>query len=835
MTDNTSGNIFKALLIEDNKDHSALIQYMLKRARKATFNVELKDTLTKALEFLADNEVDIVLLDLTLPDSLGLDTFGRIHAHAPNTPIIVVTASTDESQALMAFKKGAQDYLIKGEINTDLLERSIRYAIERQKTRVELYKSQTRLEKINKCFLDFGEDPSGNICRLTALFGELLGADCALYNSIDRDNMLCSIGQWNTPKDFNPRDNPKGHICYDVITKGDGEIFLIRNLQETDYVKTDPNVKRYNLQTYIGFPIKWKNEVVGSLCAVYMKDFVPGEEDIKSINIIAGAMEVEESRRRAEESLRDSEEMFRIIFESTTDCITVWDKDYNYLYANQAAIDHVRTTRDNVIGKNIQSGLGHIPEFMKLWMGRVDKVFQAQKPMKVEDSVMVGDRLVYSESVISPLRNKNGDVFAVGVVYRDITDRKFSETEMQKLNKDLVKSNKRLSQLSLRDTQTGLFNHKYLAELIGSEFYRAKRYGGSIAVIMIDVDYFKSINDVYGHKFGDLVLKQLAQQMRKMTRQYDVVIRYGGEEFLIISPGTDRAQATVLAQRILDSVGLYNFGNSKHTVKLKVSMAVASFPEDRASSGPDLIKVAEQILNTAKEEGGNRVLSSSDKAGAGRLIKKLKKSAGVKELKQKLGKLHRQANENLIESIFAFAKTLELKDHYTGEHVERTVHYATEIAKSLGLSQYDTEMIKEAAMLHDLGKIGISEKILTKRSKLAKKELEEIRKHPGIAADILRPIHVLNSIIPFILYHHERWDGKGYPTGLKGEDIPLGARIVAIADVYQALISNRPYRKALAKANALKIIQEGAGTQFDPKITNVFLNILKKEKDRKHK
>ena len=133
------------------------------------------------------------------------------------------------------------------------------------------------------------------------------------------------------------------------------------------------------------------------------------------------------SSRRAEEGLRESEEMFRIIFESTTDCVMVWDKDYNYLYANQASIDHVGTTRDKVIGKNIQSGLGHIPEFMKLWMGRIDKVFRAQKPMKVEDAVMVGNRLVYSESVVSPLRDKNGDIFAVAVVYRDITDRKYAE------------------------------------------------------------------------------------------------------------------------------------------------------------------------------------------------------------------------------------------------------------------------------------------------------------------------------------------------------------------------------------------------------------------------
>jgi putative nucleotidyltransferase with HDIG domain len=183
-----------------------------------------------------------------------------------------------------------------------------------------------------------------------------------------------------------------------------------------------------------------------------------------------------------------------------------------------------------------------------------------------------------------------------------------------------------------------------------------------------------------------------------------------------------------------------------------------------------------------------------------------------------------------MEAIFAFAKTIELKDHYTGEHVENTVKYATEIAKALGLSRDETELVKQAAMLHDLGKVGISENILLKKSKLTKKEFEEIKKHPQIGADIIRPIQYLRSIIPFIFYHHERWDGKGYPSGIKREEIPMGARIIALADVYQALTSDRPYRKAYPKKKAIEIIKSGAGTQFDPKIVDIFLKILNKEK-----
>jgi diguanylate cyclase (GGDEF)-like protein/PAS domain S-box-containing protein len=519
----------------------------------------------------------------------------------------------------------------------------------------------------------------------------MLGAACALYNRLDSKGMLCSVGRWHTPEDYNPKDRPEGHICYDIITQGKGRYLLIRDLQHTAYAKTDPNVKRYKLRTYLGYPIRWNGETVGSLCAVYRKDFVPSEEDLKLFGIIAAAVEVEESRGRAEESLRESEERFRIIFESTTDCVLVWDKDYNYLYANQAAIDHVGTTRNKVIGKNIRSGFGHIPEFMKLWMARIDKVFQTQKPMKVEDVNMVGNKLVYSESVVSPMRDKNGDVFAVGVVYRDITSRKRAEEELKKVNKELISSNRRLNQLALRDTHTGLYNHRYLAEIIVAEFYRAKKYNTPLSVIMVDVDYFKSINETYGHQFGDLVLKQLSQQLRKAIRQYDIIIRYGGEEFIVISPGIDIDQALTLAQRIFDTVSIYNFGNDKNAVKLKITLAAASYPEDKVASAMDMIKVAEQMLARAKEEGGNRVYSSMDKRKIASVLARSAKGKGLAVLKDKLDKLHKEVNQSLVESIFAFAKTIELKDHYTGEHVEKTVKYATDIAKALGLSKAEIE------------------------------------------------------------------------------------------------------------------------------------------------
>lgn len=413
----------------------------------------------------------------------------------------------------------------------------------------------------------------------------------------------------------------------------------------------------------------------------------------------------------------------------------------------------------------------------------------------------------------------------------DVIERKRAEEKLAVLNRQLLKSNTKLKHLALRDSHTGLFNHRYLGEVIEAEFDRAKRSAYSFSVIMLDIDYFKSINDVYGHQFGDLVLKQLSAQLKKIMRKYDIIGRFGGEEFLVVSPGIDKERALVLAHRILDAINLYNFGNKKHIVKLKISISVVSYPEDKAVKSTELIELVDQILNKVKEYGGNRVYSSSDIKKLRRPPEKSKeKDIDVGYLKEKLERLNKRANQSLIEAVFAFAKTLKLKDNYTGDHSEMTVQYATELVRILDLPKGEALLVRQAAILHDLGKIGISEKILLKKGSLTRKEFNEIKKHPEIGVDIIRPIHSLHGIIPLMLYHHERWDGKGYPNGLKGEQIPVGARIVAVADTYQALTSDRPYRKAYSQDEAAQIIGKSSGTQFDPKIADAFLNILKKEK-----
>ena len=576
---------------------------------------------------------------------------------------------------------------------------------------------------------------------------------------------------------------------------------------------------------------------------------------------LAAEVNVDISKRKAaEEALRKSELHRKAILANIPDMIWLKDKESRFVSVNARFAKTCGMKPEDIIGKT---------DFDLCWPKHLaekyiadDKTVVKSKKQKIIEEQAVDSRgnHMLLETIKTPVFNEKGEIiWTIGITH-DITKRKQNEAELRKyrdqlkklvkertaklerevrerrqaekereaMNKELLRSNKRLKQLSLRDPHTGLYNHRYLAEIIEAEFHRAKRYAYPLSVMMLDLDYFKSINDVYGHQFGDLVLKQLADQLKKEVRKYDTVIRYGGEEFIIISPSLDRSSALVFARRIQDTINLYNFGNKKHIVRLKLSIAVASFPEDDISEGMDLVESTDQILNRVKESGGNKVYSSGDIKN-GKPLVTLAESNDVIFLKNKISKLTKRANQGLIEAIFAFAKTIEVKDHYTGEHVERTVYHSTEIAKALELPEYEIEHIKQASALHDLGKIGISESILFKKTKLTKSEFEIIKKHPQIGVDIIRPIHFLHPIIPLILHHHEKWDGTGYPYGLKEDAIPLGARIVTVSDVYQALTSNRPYRKAYSRKEAVEIIKQEAGILFDPAIVNIFLKILQKE------
>lgn len=217
-----------------------------------------------------------------------------------------------------------------------------------------------------------------------------------------------------------------------------------------------------------------------------------------------------------------------------------------------------------------------------------------------------------------------------------------------------------------------------------------------------------------------------------------------------------------------------------------------------------------------------------------RLMKDLEKQTlllerKVEERTKELTSTHKELQEVYMRTITALASAVDAKDHYTRSHSEHVTKYAVAIAKEMRLAPSEIELIREACQLHDLGKIGIHDYILTKPGKLTPEEWDEIRLHSLRGAEILKPLTFLNGVIELIRQHHERYDGKGYPYGYKGKKIELGARIIAAADAYDAMISERPYRKAYSKEGAIKELKRNSGTQFDPKVIKAFLKVLKKE------
>lgn len=407
---------------------------------------------------------------------------------------------------------------------------------------------------------------------------------------------------------------------------------------------------------------------------------------------------------------------------------------------------------------------------------------------------------------------------------------------LQKLNKLVSNKSKKylvqLKDLTIKDPLTGVYNYRYLRERLPVEIYRSKRYDQPFSLAILDIDYFKSINDAYGYHMGDALLVEFAHFIKKFLRRSDVLVRYGGEEFVILMTDTDKLGAQYLANRLITQLASYTFKIDETRIKVKGSMGVVTLSQDASCDSADkLLGAVDEALQRAKDSGGNIAIAYSELYKNKKdIYHKISTFEEVVILKRKIKKLARHVDRVVLESIFAFSKSLEARDFYTAEHAEEMVSLVLRMGKDIGLSQEMLNNLERGAMLHDIGKIGISDHILRKKSKLTPEEYRIIKTHPKIGAEIIRAIHFLKDVVPIVLHHHERWDGKGYPSGLKEREIPLLARIVAIADAYQALISDRPYRKAYHKREAWEILKKEAGMHFDKDLVNILIRLESNQK-----
>ncbi len=353
------------------------------------------------------------------------------------------------------------------------------------------------------------------------------------------------------------------------------------------------------------------------------------------------------------------------------------------------------------------------------------------------------------------------------------------------------------------DELTKLLNRRSLDELMTSEINRHSRYGGVFSLIIIDLDNFKAFNDNYGHPAGDKMLREVGGVLKATVRSTDQAFRYGGDEFAILLPNTPVDAAIQVADRVRRQVAAKT--KDGH-VTITASLGLANWPADGVAAD-EIVAAADTALYRAKREGGNRSHCAS-----GTLLDLDDTTLGLKDGK----------NGDTLSAIFALAEAVDAKEHCASSHWRKVKELAVLLATAIELEPEEIRKLETSAWLHDIGKISVSEKILNKRTPLMADEWEVIRTHPQVGVNIASRAPELAPCLPGILHHHERYDGTGYPIGLKGEEIPLEARILAIADAFAAMTTVRSYSDALSIEEALEELKRGAGTQFDPSLTEIF-------------
>ena len=372
---------------------------------------------------------------------------------------------------------------------------------------------------------------------------------------------------------------------------------------------------------------------------------------------------------------------------------------------------------------------------------------------------------------------------------------------------------KELKNLANVDELTGLYNHRYFQEFLQKSIDEADKKKQEVSLLFMDIDYFKNFNDINGHQAGDLLLKEISQILKYCIRDTDAVARYGGEEFAVILPNTTEKNALKIGERIRSSIqSTYFKGQENQPDKnITISIGVSSYPK-RAISKHQLINTADDALYRAKSFNRNRV--------------KLYHSV-LDELSE-----NRDINIDTVKSLKYFINMINIKDRYTYGHTERVVIYSKYFGEYINLTEEEKIKLQVSAYLHDIGKLEIPEEVLNKKEKLTQSERQMFINHPQVGVDLIKNIEQLSEFKLIIKHHHERYDGNGYPSGLKGLDIPYLSRILTIVDSFDAMTSNRTYNKVKTKEEAIKELRDHAGKQFDPDLVEKFINMLEKYKDK---
>jgi diguanylate cyclase (GGDEF)-like protein/PAS domain S-box-containing protein len=973
--------IIRVLLIEDNPGDARLVKEMLVDAGASKFSLTHAGLLSEGLTLLRNGSHHVILLDLSLPDGHGLDTVKQMCVMVPHLPVVILTGLDDERIAIRAVQEGAEDYLVKGQMDGNLLARAIRYAIERKRAEEALRESEERYRTILENVEDgyYETDLAGNLtafndsmCRISRTPREqLIGLNNRRYMDLENAkrvyqafNDVYRTGQPYRAVDWEitRRDGSKAYIEASIslrkdaagkpigfrgilrdITERKRKDELLRQSEEryrtiledthegyfeidlagnftflNDEVctrlgysreeligknyrlYTDPKTMEKVFQAYnelyrTGEPIKGldgkvfrKNgtEIIHEVSASLIRD-----SEGKPIGFRGVSRDITE-RKRTEELLRQSEEKHRTIIENIQDGYFEVDLAGNFTFVNDVVCTRLGYSRGELIGMNNRQYTDETAA--KKTYQLYNRVYRTGEPVRdFEEEIVRKDGTgAIIELSVSLIRNPEGKAIGFRGLSRDVTERKRAEEALRQseerfrqlaenirevfyiseqgclryvspaymeiwgrtpqhlyedtqsfldtvhpedkenvreslMNKgrgeveqvyrivrpdgsirwikdrsspiyddlgktlrvvgiaaditDLKLGEEKLKYLSLHDPLTGLYNRIYFEE----EMSRIEkgRYD-TVGIVSCDVDGLKLVNDTLGHDQGDNLLVTAAGVIRECFREGDLVARIGGDEFCIILPDASGPAVENACQRIQEAVASYNATGPEILLSISVGSAVSK--------------------------------------GANRNPRDLFKEADNSMYRKKL--YHTQSVRSTI--VKTLINTLKERDLTTESHVIRLEKLLGGVAAFIGLPESARSDLSLFAKFHDIGKVGISDAILFKEGPLTSEEWTEMKRHCEIGYRIALSAPELIPIADWILKHHEWWDGRGYPFGINGEEIPVECRLLAIADAYEVLTSARPYRKTLSRAEAVAELQRYTGTQFDPKLLEKFVQML---------
>ncbi|KKO18735.1 MAG: diguanylate cyclase [Candidatus Brocadia sp.] len=395
------------------------------------------------------------------------------------------------------------------------------------------------------------------------------------------------------------------------------------------------------------------------------------------------------------------------------------------------------------------------------------------------------------------------------------------------MNKELLDTRDALRKKVIYDDLTGLHNRYYMSEILENEYSRALRHQTDLSCLLLDIDYFKIINDTFGHAFGDLVLREFSASLKLGARKYDFVFRYGGEEFLVLLPNTSIEGAQSVAEKIRAICESKTYTDGTNSTITTVSVGVASLKHHQPSESKELIAFADKALYRSKAEGRNRVSVYLKDSSMQSADDKVSESKDFRYLKETISSVLEKIRNASVQSLSYMVRTLVASEHR--KHNQQVIQYIELVGERFNLPPRVIEAFKNAALIHDNFKVLLDKTLKSKNKGLNTSEKLEIESYPDMMAELTGLFDFFANERSILQHHHENFDGSGYPAGLKGNEIPLGARIFAIVDAMVAMLSERPFRKSLPPEKVIEEFADSAGSQFDPKLVFILFDIIEKQ------